>query len=107
MTNYDMVIDAVVNQIYLLYAQTDSWNEELSKQTAHRVLEIVEEYKSKQTSKNKTRKWIIPVEQFAGSDEYFVSFPKDLLKEANLKDGDQIEWIDIGDGSYMLKKVND
>jgi len=48
MTNYDMAIDAVVNQIYLLYAQTDSsWNEELSKQTAHKILEIVTEYKSK------------------------------------------------------------
>lgn len=51
MTNYDMAIDAVVNQIYLLYAQTDSWNEELSKQTAHKILEIIEEYHSKQTSK--------------------------------------------------------
>ncbi len=47
MTNYDMAIDAVVNQIYLLYAQTDSWNEQLSKQTAHKILEIIEEYKSK------------------------------------------------------------
>jgi len=29
MTNYDMMIDAVVNQIYLLYNQTDSWNEQI------------------------------------------------------------------------------
>ena len=47
MTNYDMMIDAVVNQIYLLYNQTDSWNEQLSKETAHRILQIIEEYKSK------------------------------------------------------------
>lgn len=47
MTNYDMLMDAVVNQIYLLYAQTDSWNEVKAKETAHRILEIIEEYKSK------------------------------------------------------------
>lgn len=47
MTNYDILMDAVVNQIYLLYAQTDSWNETKAKETAHRILEIVEEYKSK------------------------------------------------------------
>lgn len=47
MTNYDILMDSVVNQIYLLYAQTDSWNEEKAKEAAHRILEIVEEYKSK------------------------------------------------------------
>lgn len=47
MTNYDMLMDAVVNQIYLLYSQTDGWNEQMAKETAHRILEIVEEYKSK------------------------------------------------------------
>lgn len=47
MTNYDMLMDAVVNQIYLLYAQTDSWDETMAKETAHRILEIIEEYKSK------------------------------------------------------------
>lgn len=47
MTNYDMMMDAVVNQIYLLYAQTDSWDEKKAKQTAHQILEIIEEYKSK------------------------------------------------------------
>lgn len=47
MTNYDILMDAVVNQIYLLYAQTDSWNEVKAKETAHRILEIIEEYKSK------------------------------------------------------------
>lgn len=51
-------------------------------------------------------KWVLPVEQFAGSDEYLVSFPDDLLEAANLKEGDQVEWIDRGDGSFELRKVN-
>jgi len=50
-------------------------------------------------------KWILPVEQFAGSDEYLISFPEDLLEAANLQEGDQVEWIDRGDGSYELRKV--
>ena len=64
-----------------------------------------EEYKS--SKEDKVKKWVLPVEQsiIDGVDDYYVTFPDDLLKAANLKDGDQIEWIDQGDGSYILKKV--
>ena len=51
------------------------------------------------------KKWVLPVEQFAGSEEYLISFPDDLLEAANLKEGDEVEWVDQGDGSYLLKKV--
>jgi len=55
------------------------------------------------------KKWVLPVEEtkIAETDEteYFVSFPDDLLEAANLKEGDQVEWIDRGNGSYQLKKV--
>ena len=49
------------------------------------------------------KKWVLPVEQV--HDDYFVSFPDDLLEAANLKEGDEVEWVDQGDGSYLLKKV--
>jgi hypothetical protein len=52
-----------------------------------------------------SKHWVLPVEQFAGSDEYLISFPEDLLKAANLKEGDEVEWVDNGDGSFMLKKI--
>ena len=54
--------------------------------------------------KDKVIKWQLPVEMDA-SGEYFVSFPDDLLEVANLKEGDQVEWVDQGDGSYLLRKV--
>ena len=54
---------------------------------------------------SKVKKWVLPVEQFAGSEEYLISFPDDLLEAANLKEGDLVEWVDQGDGSYLLKKV--
>ena len=60
--------------------------------------------------KDKVTKWILPVEEtkVAETDEteYFMSFPDDLLEAANLTEGDQIEWIDQHDGSYLMRKVD-
>ena len=50
------------------------------------------------------KKWILPVEQV--HDDYFVSFPDDLLKATKLKEGDEVNWVDNGDGSYTIRKVN-
>ena len=55
---------------------------------------------------NKVKKWILPIEQNPEDFDYHVLFPDDLLKAANLKEGDQIEWVDRGDGSYILNKVD-
>ena len=49
------------------------------------------------------KRWILPVEQV--HDDYFVSFPDDLLEAANLKEGDEIYWVDNGDGTWMIRKV--
>jgi bifunctional DNA-binding transcriptional regulator/antitoxin component of YhaV-PrlF toxin-antitoxin module len=29
------------------------------------------------------------------------------MEAANIKENDMVEWVDRGDGSYLLKKVND
>jgi len=52
---------------------------------------------------DKVKKWILPVEPDP-SGEYFITFPDDLLEAADLKEGDQVEWIDNNDGSYTMKK---
>ncbi len=57
----------------------------------------------------KVKRWVLPVEgaeDINGEEEYYVNFPDDLLEAANLKEGDEIEWIEQKDGSYRLKKVN-
>ena len=58
---------------------------------------------------DKVVKWQLPIEECKDSDtdetEYFVTFPYDLLEAANLKEGDTVEWIDRGDGSFELRKV--
>jgi len=72
--------------------------------------------------KDRVVKWVLPVQQVKnwvlppgtkpGSDvdyileeDYVVNLPNDLLEAANLKEGDTVEWVDNGDGSYLLKKV--
>ena len=58
-----------------------------------------------ETKKDKVVKWQLPVEIDGPSGEYFVQFPDDLLEAANLNEGDTVEWVDQGDGSYLLRKV--
>jgi len=55
-------------------------------------------------AKDKVKKWVLPVEVSDDLEDYVVTFPDDLMEAANLKEGDQIEWHDQGDGSYLLKK---
>jgi len=55
--------------------------------------------------KDKVKKWILPVEEDDPSGTYYITFPDDLLEAANLKEGDEVEWIDQGDGSFKMIKV--
>jgi hypothetical protein len=51
------------------------------------------------------KKWVLPVTE--DGDECIINFPDDLLEAANLKEGDTIQWIDKGDGSFkIIKKEN-
>ena len=55
--------------------------------------------------KDEVVKWQLPVQVDELTGDCYVQFPDDLLEAANLKEGDQVEWIDRGDGSFQLKKV--
>ena len=59
--------------------------------------------------KEEKKTWTLPVEEtkIAETDqtEYFITFPDDLLEAANLKEGDNVEWIERKDGSYEMRKV--
>ena len=58
---------------------------------------------------DKVVKWQLPVEEgtdcITGEQEYFITFPDDLLEAANLKRGDDVEWVDNNDGSFLLRKT--
>ena len=36
----------------------------------------------------------------------FIVFPDDMMEEVGWQEGDRIEWIDNGNGSFTLKKVD-
>ena len=57
---------------------------------------------------DKVVKWILPIERKIedGVDDYYIQFPDDLLEAANLKSGDEIEWVDMNDGTFILRKPN-
>ena len=54
---------------------------------------------------DKVKKWVLPTEVDGLTGDVIVNLPDDLLEVANLKEGDYVEWIDNGDGSYIMKKV--
>ena len=57
--------------------------------------------------KDRVKSWVLPVQQSVidGTEDYYVTFPDDLLEAAGLKEGDQVEWVDQKDGSYIIRKV--
>ncbi len=61
------------------------------------------EYYNKQ---DKVVRWQLPVEVDGLTGECYINLPDDLLEAANLKEGDNVEWVDNGDGSYIVRKVN-
>ena len=50
---------------------------------------------------DKVKKWVLPVD-----DDYNITFPEDLLEQTGWKEGDTLQWIDQGDGSFIMKKIN-
>ena len=55
--------------------------------------------------KDKVLKWQLPVEIDGVSGEYYVQFPDDLMEASGIKENDVVEWVDKGDGTYLLRKV--
>ena len=54
---------------------------------------------------NPTEKhWSLTVEEDPDTGDGILTFPEDLLELAGWKEGDIIEWIDLKDGSWQLKK---
>jgi antitoxin component of MazEF toxin-antitoxin module len=57
-----------------------------------------------QETPDKVVRWQLPVECDGPSGEYYITFPDDLLEAANLNEGDDVEWVDNDDGTFILRK---
>ena len=55
---------------------------------------------------NSKKSWVLSVNVDGLTGDCYVNFPDDLLKAANLEEGDVVEWIEQGDGSCLFKKVS-
>lgn len=54
---------------------------------------------------DKVVKWRLPVEIDGVSGEYYFTLPEDLLEQTGWKENDSLHWVDNGDGSFSLQKV--
>lgn len=52
-----------------------------------------------------TVQWTLQTEEDPETGDLLLQFPLDLLANLGWKEGDTIEWIDNGDGSWSLKKA--
>jgi bifunctional DNA-binding transcriptional regulator/antitoxin component of YhaV-PrlF toxin-antitoxin module len=52
-------------------------------------------------------RWLIDVKEDPESGDQILEFPDDLMESAGWKEGDVIEWIDNGDGTWTLRKKDD
>jgi hypothetical protein len=48
-------------------------------------------------------KWTLEVQESPTGDQ-FIEFPPEALEQVGWKEGDEIEWTDLGNGSWSLKK---
>ena len=52
------------------------------------------------------KSWTLEVQKLEDGDQY-IEFPKELMEEVGWEDGDVLEWIDNGNGSWTLKKLEE
>jgi hypothetical protein len=50
-----------------------------------------------------SKSWILEVQE-TPIGEQFIAFPDEAIAELGWRDGDTIEWLDNGDGSWTIKK---
>lgn len=46
--------------------------------------------------------WRVPIDE-----EGILTLPDELIEKLGWKEGDDLEWIDQGNGSFLLVKIND
>lgn len=57
--------------------------------------------------KIKDNEWLITVQENGKDKELFLELPPDALNQVGWNEGDTLEWLDNGNGSFILKKSNE
>jgi len=53
------------------------------------------------------KSWILDVQEDPETGDAYIQFPEDLLETAGWREGDTLEWHDLGNGSWQLKRKTD
>lgn len=101
---YDRIVDTIQENIDIYKKSMDKCVDLMSLLKGHRDIDLNDLW---DTYNNMTqRKWTVPVEVDAASGEYFIMIPDEVLDQVDWEEGDTLEWIDLNDGSFELRKVN-
>jgi hypothetical protein len=57
------------------------------------------------TDKKKT--WTVIIEEDAETGDVILPFPQDMLDEVGWQPGDNLKWVDRGDGTWEIRKVEE
>ena len=57
-----------------------------------------------ESRKISNNKWLIEVQENGSTKELFVEFPEDAINQVGWHDGDILEWINNGNGSWTIQK---
>jgi len=52
------------------------------------------------------KSWTITVEEDPETGDLILPFPPEFLELKGWKEGDTLEWIDNGDGSWSIQRVD-
>ena len=53
-----------------------------------------------------SNKHIVPIQQYADTEDYFIEIPQEICQELNWNEGDEIDWK-INNQSIIITKVQD
>lgn len=51
-----------------------------------------------------TNRWILDVVEDPDTGDAVITFPEDFLEQTGWKEGDNLKWTDLGNGSWQLTK---
>jgi len=54
-----------------------------------------------------TKSWTVIIEEDAETGDVILPFPQDMLDEVGWNPGDNLKWVDRGDGTWEIRKVEE
>lgn len=114
---YDVIVNVVKDNYYTYKKQASEAYELLallngnggwSVEDVLKERDYYEAWDTHQTPKKEdlVNRWVLPVQVDGLTGECYINLPDDLLDRAGLQEGSMVNFIDRGDGSFEMRKVN-